>query len=72
MPQDKLVIRVRGFIVTKHNPVVSAKLSNVADVGSITSHNGLRHLASSHIDVIACARVDICLKFKAMVPQGFG
>ncbi len=72
MPQDKLVTRVGGFVVTKHNPVVPAKLSDVADVSGITSHNGLRHLASGRIDVIACARADICLKFKAMVPQGLG
>jgi hypothetical protein len=54
----------RGFIITKHDPVVPAKLSNVTDVGGIPSHNGLRHLASSHIDVIVCARVIICLKLK--------
>jgi hypothetical protein len=51
MPQDKLVIRVRGHIVTKHNPVRLAKLSDMTDVGSIPSHNGLRHLASSHVCV---------------------
>ena len=56
----------------KHNPVVPAKLSYVTDVGGIPSHNGLRHLASSHIDVIACARADICLKLKAVVPQTLG
>ncbi len=28
----------------------------MTDVGGIPSHNGLRHLASSHVNVIACAR----------------
>jgi hypothetical protein len=68
MPQDKLVIRVGGFVITKYNLVVPAKLSYVTDVGGIPSHNGLRHLASGHINVVTHARADICLKFKAMVP----
>jgi hypothetical protein len=68
MAQYQFVVTVRGFVVTKHNPVVPAKLSNVADVGGITSHNGLGHLASGHLAVITRARADICLKFKAMVP----
>jgi hypothetical protein len=72
MSQDKLVIWVRGFVITNYNPVILAKLSNVTDVGSIPGHNGLRHLASSHINVIACARADMCLKFKAVVPQTLG
>ncbi len=72
MTQDKLVIRVRGFVISKHNPVVPAKLSNLTDVSGIPSHNCLRHLASGHIYVIACARADICLKFKAVVPQTLG
>jgi hypothetical protein len=65
--QDKLVIRVRGFVIAKHNPVVPAKLSNVIDVGGIPCHNGLRHLASGHINVVTHSRADICLKFKTMV-----
>ncbi len=64
MPQDKLVIRVRGFVVTKHNPVVPAKLGYVTDVGG--------HLASGHINVITYARAGLCLKFKAVVPQTLG
>ncbi len=55
-----------------HNPVVPAKLSNVTDVGGVPSHNGLRYLASGHVNVIACARADICLKLKALAPQTFG
>jgi hypothetical protein len=72
MTKDKLVIMKRGFLISKHNPVVPAKLSNVTDVGGIPSHNCLRHLASGHIDVIACARADICLKLKTVVPQTLG
>ncbi len=72
MPQDELVIRVRGLVVTKHNSVVPAKLSNDADICGITSHNGLRHLASGHLDVIACVSENKCLKFKAMVLRGLG
>ncbi len=52
MTKDKLVIRKRGFVILKHNAVIPAKLRNVTDVSSIPSHNGLRHLASGHIDVI--------------------
>ena len=66
MTKDKLVIRVKGFVIMKHNPVVLDKLSNVTDVGCVPGHNGLRHLAGNHIDVIACARVDICLELKAV------
>jgi hypothetical protein len=70
--KDELVIRERGFVISKHNPVIPVKLSNVADVSGIPSHNHLRHLASSHVNVIACARADICLQLKAVVPQAFG
>jgi hypothetical protein len=56
MTQDKLAIRVRGFLISKHNAVVPAKLSNVTDVGSISNHSCLRHLASGHTDVIACCK----------------
>jgi hypothetical protein len=72
MTKDKLVIRERGFIIMIHNPVVLAKLSNVTDVCGVPSHNGLRHLASGHVNVIACARADICLKLKAVVKQTLG
>ncbi len=56
----------------EHNPVIPAKFSNVVDIGGIPGHNGLWHLACSHIDMIACAQANICLDFKAMVPQGLG
>jgi hypothetical protein len=52
MIKDKLVIRIRGLVITKHNPVIPAKLSNVTGVDSILSHNGLRHLANSHIHML--------------------
>ncbi len=60
--KDKLVIRKRGFIISKHNLVVPAKLSNVTDVGGIPSHNCLRHLASGHI----------CLCKSGHMPQAKG
>ncbi len=59
--KDKLVIEKGGLAITEHNPVVPTKLSNMADVGFIPCHNCLMHLASCHINVIACARADICL-----------
>jgi hypothetical protein len=61
-----------AVVVAMAVAVAVVRKLGVTDVGSIPSHNGLRRLASSHIDVIACARADICLKLKAVVPQTLG
>jgi hypothetical protein len=51
--QYHVVIRVGKFAIAEHHPVISAKLSNVADVSSIACTNVLGHLAHGHIDAIA-------------------
>ncbi len=43
----------------------------MADVSGQTGHDGLRHLAGGHIDVVASAGPHKSFKLEAVIPQGF-
>ena len=66
--QDQFVIRIRRDVIPVHYPVVPTKFSNMADVSGGTGHDGLRHLACGHINVIARARAHKSFKLEAVVP----
>ena len=68
--QGQSVIQLREDVVPKHYPVISSKLSYVADVDSHPRHNGLRDLSFGHINVIAHVRAHKSIQLKAMVPEG--
>jgi hypothetical protein len=69
--EDQFVIWIKQDIIPVHYPIIPTKFSNVADVSGRTGHDGLRHLAGGHINVIACARMHKSFELKAVVPQGF-
>ena len=66
--QDQFVIRIRRDTIPVHYPIVPTKFSNMADVSGCTGHDGLRHLARGHINVIACARAHKSFELEAVVP----
>ena len=52
-------------------PSHTNQFSDVADVSGRTGHDGLRHLAGGHIDVVASAGPHKSFKLQAVSPQGF-
>ena len=66
--QDQFVIWIRRDVIPVHYPIVPTKFSNMADVSGGTGHDGLRHLARGHVNVIARARAHKSFKLEAVVP----
>ena len=66
------IVRKGGCIVTKRDPVIPPKFTDMADGGSIAGHNGLGGLATGLVNVINCTRTDISFQFDAMVRKGLG
>ena len=62
------LVRVTWDFVPEHNPVKLGEFSNVADIGSIAGHKGLKHLAGGHVHVIAHTRAHKSFELEAVVP----
>ncbi len=69
--KDHCLVRECRDAVAKHDPVIPAELTNLADVGGVAGHDGLRYPPLCREDITSSVGPDESGKLKAVVPEQF-